>query len=284
MTNPNAVTAPLELEVGSYRKPPWRRSTTKVLVVLPAYNEQRNLGPLLEAIDGVMSEDDLCYEVVIIDDGSTDCTFELAETHANYMPIKVLQHEQNMGLGAAMRTGLQAAASISSDNDIVVVMDADNTQTPGLIPRMMQYVREGADVVIASRYQHGSLVKGVPFYRRVLSFGASMLFRTVFPIPGVKDFTCGYRAYRSSVLKTALAQYGSRLVSEEGFQCMVDLLLKLRNMDLIFREVPLILRYDAKQGASKMKVVRTVARTLGLIVRRFFHTRKTRHLEGAEER
>ena len=54
----------------------------------------------------------------------------------------------------------------------------------------------------------------------------------------------------------------------DGFQCMVDILIKLRRMDLIFREVPLILRYDLKEGASKMKVARTVGQTLGLIARR----------------
>jgi len=69
----------------------------------------------------------------------------------------------------------------------------------------------------------------VAYHRELLSLGASLLFRTVFPIDGVKDFTCGYRAYRAALLKRAFAELGpSVLISERGFSCMVDILLKIR--------------------------------------------------------
>jgi dolichol-phosphate mannosyltransferase len=64
------------------------------------------------------------------------------------------------------------------------------------------------------------------------------------PIRGVRDYTCGYRAYRGRVLRQAFQRYGDDFINQEGFQCMVDILLKLRKMDVIFGEVPLILRYD----------------------------------------
>jgi dolichol-phosphate mannosyltransferase len=98
-----------------------------------------------------------------------------------------------------------------------------------------------------------------------------MFFRLLFPTPGVKDFTCGYRAYRASALQHAADQYGDKLFEFEGFQCMVDLLLKLRASGARFAEVPMILRYDLKRGASKMRVARTVARTLELAARRLMH-------------
>ena len=94
--------------------------------------------------------------------------------------------------------------------------------------------------------------------------------RIVFPTRGVKDFTCGYRAYRAPVVKEALARYGPTFLDQDGFQCMVDILLKLRRMPLIFGEVPFILRYDQKRGGSKMKVARTVGATLSLLVKRRF--------------
>ena len=250
--------------------PPWRGPVRKIIVVLPAYNEEANLGPLLERIDDDMHEDGVAYEVIVVDDGSDDRTLAVAREHARHMPVRVELHEQNQGLGATIRDGLQAAVSGCGEKDVIVVMDADNTHTPGLIRSMTRLVKEGSDVVIASRYQPGALVKGVPPHRRLLSWVASWLFRLVFPIRGVKDFTCGYRAYRSGVLKAAVNQYGERLISEDGFQCMVDILLKLRKMDLIFREVPLILRYDMKEGASKMNVTRTILRTFGLMFRRRF--------------
>lgn len=238
--------------------------------MLPAFNEEANLGPLLRRLDQAMHEDDRQYQIIVVDDGSRDATSRVAEEHARHMPIRIERHERNQGLGATIRDGLRIAVSMANSEDVVVVMDADNTHSPGLIRNMLRVIHEGADVVIASRYQSGSYIRGVPFHRRALSFGARVLFQLSFPISGVRDYTCGYRAYRAPVLIEAFRRYGRDFVSQEGFQCMVDILLKLRPMDVIFREVPLILRYDAKVGASKMRVGRTIARTLTLMVRRRF--------------
>src|SRR5438132_836794 len=93
---------------------------------------------------------------------------------------------------------------------------------------------------------------------------ASFFFRAVFPTRGVRDFTCGYRAYRASILRRVSSEYGDALFEFDGFQCMADLLLKLRAAGARFYEVPLVLRYDLKQGQSKMRVLRTVRQTLQL--------------------
>jgi dolichol-phosphate mannosyltransferase len=248
--------------------PPWRKARPVIHVVLPAYNEESDLPNLLERIDQAMADDGLCYEVIVVDDGSKDRTAEIAKEHAVHMPISVHSHTVNQGLGATIRDGLRIAAQHCEDSDIVVAMDADNTHTPGLIRSMTRLVEEGNDVVIASRYQRGAFVRGVPLHRVFLSFAARILFQIVFPIHGVRDYTSGYRAYRGAVLKEAFNRYGDLFVSEQGFQCMVDILLKLARMDAIIREVPLILRYDLKGGVSKMKVTSTILRTLKLIVRR----------------
>jgi dolichol-phosphate mannosyltransferase len=123
-------------------------------------------------------------------------------------------------------------------------------------------------VVIASRYRAESRVYGVPILRRVMSRAASLLMRLVFPIRGVRDFTCGYRAYRADVLRRAIDRYQGEFVNQDGFQCMVDILLKLRPLHLIFGEVPLLLRYDRKGGESKMRVAHTAKNTLVLLWRR----------------
>ena len=75
---------------------------------------------------------------------------------------------------------------------------------------------------------------------------------------------------RADVLKNAMDEYGDRFVDQDGFQCLVDILLKLRRRKLLFGETPLILRYDQKGGMSKMNVTRTIKNTLILIVKRFF--------------
>lgn len=241
----------------------------KVIIVLPAYNEEANMGKLLDRIDDTMHEFFLSpYQLVIVDDGSQDSTLNIIESKCKFIPIILEKHKKNMGLGATIRDGLLRAVDVSSDKDIIITMDADDTHTPGLILRMVQMIHEGLDVVIASRYQHGSRTIGVPFYRKFFSYIASLIFRLMFHISGVKDFTCGYRAYRAGVIKSAINRYGESFIDQDGFQCMVDILLKLRKMDIIFGEVPFILRYDNKQGKSKMNVMLTIKKTLILILRR----------------
>jgi dolichol-phosphate mannosyltransferase len=97
-----------------------------------------------------------------------------------------------------------------------------------------------------------------------------MLFKTIMPIEGVRDYTCGYRAYRTSVLRDAMKFYGDEFVSEMGFSCMADVLLKMRRFNFVFGEVPLLLRYDQKQGGSKMAVAKTVWLSLKLLLKRRF--------------
>jgi len=176
----------------------------------------------------------------------------------------------NQGLGATLRDGLKWACELALPADVIVTLDADNSHTPELILRMVRMVREGHDVVVASRYRPGSRVRGVPWHRRVLSRGAAILLKLLFPTPGIRDYTSGYRAYRAEILQRVIEQDPS-FFDQEGFQVMVDVILKLRrDKDLVFGEAPLILRYDHKQGASKMDITSTIRGTLLLITKRRF--------------
>jgi dolichol-phosphate mannosyltransferase len=239
-----------------------------VIITLPAFNEEHTLPLLLERTREAMAENQIEYRVIVVNDGSTDGTARVVDGLAAVMPITRVDHRVNRGLGETIRTGLMTALEGASDRDIIVTMDSDNTHTPGLIAAMVRGIREGNDVVIASRFRHGSHIKGVPLYRRALSRIGSTLLRITFPMRGVRDFTSGYRAYRAGVVKEAFAAYGGEFVAESGFSCMVDILLKLRKLDAIVSEVPLILRYDLKFGVSKMVVFRTAIDTLKLLVRR----------------
>lgn len=250
--------------------PPWRQQPGRVLVILPAFNEADNLSAVLASVDQALYEAGIEFEVIVVDDGSTDDTARIAREHARYMPLHVEVHDRNQGLGAAIRDGLRVAVERARERDIVVVMDSDNSHTPGLILNMVRRAQEGADVVIASRYRDGAIVRGVPMHRILLSWAARIVMQTLFPTAGVRDYTCGYRAYKSALLKRAFDRYGEGFVNQEGFQCMVDILLKLRKMGVVFREVPLMLRYDLKGGVSKMRIARTIAQTMKLLVRRRF--------------
>ena len=237
---------------------------TTVRVVLPAHNEAEALSKLLPALTSNLSEGWMKYHIYVVDDGSTDGTSGVAKKFSDEN-ITLIQHKKNQGLAETINTGFQEALKASGVDDIIVTMDADNTHLPGLILRMVRLVKEGNDIVISSRYVQGARVRGVPFRRQILSYFSSLVFRFLFPISGVRDYTCGYRAYRAGILKDATKKYGAGFIDQKGFACMVDILLKLRVFDPIVTEVPMILRYDQKPGKSKMNVGNTITETVALI-------------------
>jgi dolichol-phosphate mannosyltransferase len=240
-------------------------------ILLPAYNEERDIGPLLQRICeamGSMHFDQ--YKVLVVNDGSTDATLSVVGGCQDTMPIEILDHGINKGLGQAMLTGLSRAAELVEDEDVLITMDADNTHDPQLIGAMVGKIRAGANVVIASRYEQGGEEVGLSRLRSFLSRGASTLLKIFFPINGAKDYTCGFRAYRGVELKRAFQVYGSRFVEERGFTCMAEILIKLRAVGVRVAEVPLVLRYDLKSGRSKMKVLRTIMRYFVMIARNLF--------------
>jgi len=239
-----------------------------VWVVLPAFNEAANIGSVLKSLERAAGESGIALHAIVVNDGSSDATGDVVRAHSGPLPATLIEHRSNLGLGAAIRSGLLGAVDASGGDDVIVTMDADDTHTPAAIALMLARIDAGMDVIVASRYRDGAQVIGVPPFRRFLSYAGSLLFRIVFPIPGMRDFTCGYRAYRASALKAAVSRYRQEFINEEGFQCMVDILLKLRRMNLRFCEVPLVLRYDLKRGKSKMKVGRTIIRTLMLLIKR----------------
>lgn len=246
---------------------PSRFCPAKVFLALPAYNEQAALPELLERIGEAFADNNIPYEVVVIDDGSTDDTAQIVSQLSFQMPLHLVQHEVNQGLGPTIRDALREAVDRAGERDIIVTMDADNTHPPGLIQRMVQMIHEGCDVVIASRFEPGGCAVGVPIERHFLSVGARLLFTLLFPTRGVRDYTSGFRAYRASVIQQGFADHGDEFVSEKGFSCMADILLKLRKQGVLFGEAPLRLRYDRKGGASKMQVFKTIGLTLKLLAR-----------------
>lgn len=248
----------------------------KLFMVLPAYNESENLPALLRNLEAVFQRlARLGHEraYVIVDDGSRDATPDVLREHAARLPIEIVTHNPNQGLGPTIRDGLRRASELAGEDDIVLSMDADNTHPAGLMARMVERILEGNDVVIASRYRPGARIVGLAGVRKLMSFGARLLFQAILPIPGVRDYTCGFRAYRASVLQRAFRVYGDAFIEHRGFQCMADILLKLAPMHIVMNEVPMVLRYDLKLGESKMRVSSTVLNTVKLLLRRRFDRR-----------
>lgn len=236
--------------------------------MMPAYNEETGIQSLLHKIGKVAAAESLDYEIVVVDDASTDSTAQIVSQASFEHPVTLEQHFKNQGLAGAMRTGFEYVLQAGKPGDVIVTMDADDTQPPATVPKMLTMIDEGYDVVIASRYQPGSRTIGVPPHRLAMTWFAKWLFKLIVPIPGVWDYTCGFRAYRFEPLQEAARRHGDQFVSEEGFSCMADVLLKMRPTKPVMGEVPMLLRYDQKEGASKMKVLKTAGQTLRLLVKR----------------
>lgn len=262
LENPLAQAGAQPAESSSLRFRP-----AKVFLALPAYNEQEALPELLERVGEAFADNQLPYEVIVVDDGSSDDTAQIVSQLSFQMPVHLVQHEVNQGLGPTIRDALKEAIDRAGERDIIVTMDADNTHPPGLIDRMVRMIHEGCDVVIASRFESGGRAVGVPIERHFLSLGARFIFTMLFPTRGVRDYTSGYRAYRASVIRQGFADHGDAFVGEKGFSCMADILLKLRKQGTLFGEAPLRLRYDQKGGASKMRVLKTIWLTIKLLGR-----------------
>jgi dolichol-phosphate mannosyltransferase len=225
---------------------------------IPAYNEAASISDLLDRMAEVSEAEGWRYEIIVVDDGSSDDTGEIAASKAPTMAVTVLRNEPNQGLGRTIRRGLRAAAERSTGrDDVIVTLDADLTQDPGYVPSMLERIDEGFDVVIASRYRKGSGVEGLSAFRTMLSYFASGLITLVRPIRGVRDYSCGFRVYRAETIREGFGRDDDDFVSESGFACMVEIAERLRG-HANFSEVPFVLRYDAKRKESAIRILPTI--------------------------
>jgi dolichol-phosphate mannosyltransferase len=243
-----------------------------IYVIFPAFNEERVIRPTLLALARAIVGHESEYRAVLVDDGSSDATVAEAERavaeSGGRLPLTVLRHEVNRGLGAGLRTGIYWCLDRAGDDDVIVTLDADNTHPPAMIPELVEHVRSGADLAIASRYRLGSEVHGVPGYRRALSDVGRLVFQGLYPIRGVRDYTCCFRAYRVPILQRARLVYGDDLCTARGFEAVMDLLLRLGPLDPKVSEIGFKLDYGERVGQSKMKVLKTIRSTVALLARR----------------
>lgn len=230
-----------------------------ITILLPAYNEETPLPGLLDRFAEASGGFGGDWAVLVVNDGSGDRTAEAALGHrlGRDGKITVINHERNMGLARAMDTGIAAFLEKAAPGDILVTMDADDTHGPEYIPEMLGKIRAGADVVIASRFFPGGREVGVSFFRKLMSRGALFFMRIAAPVPGVSDYSCGYRAYKMEILKLASETF-DRLIVSEGFSVMTEILVRLHALGADIREVPFTLRYDRKVGKSKIRFARTI--------------------------
>jgi dolichol-phosphate mannosyltransferase len=236
-----------------------------IVVLLPAYNEEESLPRLLPKIQSTLDATREKYQIIVCNDGSRDRTQSLLENHAKTMPLEIILHKINRGLGESIRDLFEKASEIAGFGDVIIRLDCDDTHEPEFIPEIIKKVRGGCDVVIASRFLPGGGQLGVSPQRAFISRCANWFMRIFFRIPNLKEYSCGFRGYRAEKIKEAISFYGNNFIQLKGlgFTCTLEKLIKLKLIGARFGEIPFLLRYDQKQSDSKM--VSSIT-TLGYLV------------------
>ena len=231
-----------------------------VSVIVPMYDEAEAAPTLFDGLRrlAILLAPERACEFVLIDDGSTDATFELAMDFAEstVVPTRVVRLNPNEGIGAALRHGFDFATGT-----VVVTMDADLTYPLEDVTRLCDHIDAGADVVTASPYMTGGAVEGVPTHRLLISklCNAAYRVRLLGTARGLRTFTCGFRAYRRSILDRIAP-------TNAGFLATAQMIVRALRAGLQVEEIPSTLHGRAA-GGSKMRVARTTTSHLVYLIR-----------------
>jgi glycosyltransferase involved in cell wall biosynthesis len=220
---------------------------------IPAYNEASTVGVLLWKIKRVMEDFPRDYEIIVLDDGSTDETLDVLAPYARVLPLTVIRQDDRRGYAASMERLIREAVSRASHprRDVMVMLQADFTDAPEDIPGLVKRIEGGADVVEAVSVNEGGTM---PASLRLARRGLPWLLRRAHLPEGVRDPASGFRAYRVSVLKRALADgNGKPLLSRDGMAANVELLLAVSPHARRTDGYEVERRYDLRQRDSRFR-------------------------------
>ncbi|EPQ61175.1 glycosyltransferase family 2 protein [Gloeophyllum trabeum ATCC 11539] len=235
------------------------RDTHKYSVILPTYNERKNLPIIVWLLARTFTENDLAWEIIVVDDASPDGTQEVALALAQvYGEDKVVLKPRSgkLGLGTAYIHGLSFCTG-----DFVIIMDADFSHHPKFIPQFIRLQQAyNLDIVTGTRYsskakphlaeaQPGG-VYGWDLKRKLVSRGANFLADTVLN-PGVSDLTGSFRLYRLPVLRHIIT-----LTQSKGYVFQMEMMVRARQLGYSVGEVPITfvdrIFGDSKLGANEI--------------------------------
>jgi len=214
------------------------------MVIIPTYNESENLEKLVAAIRALPDS----FEITIVDDNSPDGTGALAERIAAKDPgVHVLHRAGKLGLGTAYVEGFKYA--LRNGVEAIIEMDADFSHDPMELPNFVARLREGADVVIGSRYVNGVRVLNWSFKRLLLSKMATLYVDLVTGMGSevITDATAGFKCYRRTVLESIDLDR----IHSNGYAFQIEMKYRAHRKGFKLAEIPITFN-DRHVGQSKM--------------------------------
>lgn len=221
-------------------------NTPDISIVIPVFEEEQSISELSEWIDRVNREHDYSYEIIFIDDGSKDASWEIIASLSDNNPsIKGIRFSRNYGKSAALDTGFKAA-----DGKVIITMDADLQDSPDEIPALYKMISEnGYDLVSGWKKKRRD-----PFTKKLPSKFFNIVTRKISRIK-LHDFNCGLKAYRSNVVKN-ISIYGE-------MHRYIPVIAKWNGFDKIGEKV--VTHYPRKFGRTKFGIERFITGFLDLI-------------------
>lgn len=227
----------------------------KLYFLIPVFNESVNLDLLSDSLLSTLPEERKFY--IFVDDKSTDDTIRKIHSLFQSEPYHIIEKEINQGPGDSFNLGFEWILQHSDDDrDLIITLEADNTSDINLLPTMFGISALNYDLVLASVYAQGGGFEKSSFFRKLISFLANIFLRFIFNIK-VQTLSSFYRVYQISLIKRIRHNYTS-VISEKGFVCMFEILLKAIKSDANIIEVPMVLKSQSRKDKSKMKVFNTM--------------------------
>jgi glycosyltransferase involved in cell wall biosynthesis len=228
-----------------------------IYVCIPSYNEGPTVGLLLWKIRQVFAGFPREYQLLVLDDGSTDATAEVLEPYTRVLPLTVMRHTQRRGYAASVEALLRRAVELTDrpKRDAAILMHADFAHNPQTLPDLVRRVDSGADVVVAEGTLEGEPSRA----HRWLRHYAPMLLRGVISVPGVKDVVSGFAIFRLVVLRNAIrSQQGELLVSND-WAANAELYWRTNRYARRVETLPSAERHDLRGRPTRVRVRESVA-------------------------
>lgn len=249
---------------------------TKVVVVIPTYNELGNVGPLTRALRPVFKSLQREYDphILFVDDNSPDGTAkEVVKLMKTNSFVHILNNKEKRGLGHAYKKGF-AYALDKLDADILFEFDADLSHDPSKIPEMLSHISSGSDLVLGSRYMAGGgIPDNWPLHRKFLSVAGNIFIRLVMLNFKVRDWTTGFRAIKKEVIQKIKPNLSDSKFN--GYTWQIGFLVKSIQNRYKVSEVPFKFR-DREEGKSKLGpeyIVNTVKYIMKVRISEIIHHR-----------